>query len=393
MMDKVKKSKPRLTKARALVLSAAVAFGVTTCDPQKSSDALGQPPMTTAAEQLSAQGQPKQNDMLKEMFERDEIADAQEEIDYILYGTTAVFEGSYKEFFAKASTTDGLSIGLIQLNASAGAQTLNRAVKYMFDEKSGRLKVTKEVLGKDFETIKDIFFSKTPEEIEAFFKKKENYSRYSDVLAKLIGKTQEGIEYQVADINDRLTKAQEICNEYNLTSVRALAYTFDKVVHYGYNRTQKNFEKILGPIHNKPLDLINSYNNYFWPKYSKLHQTNQAEYINVKYNFIVDMCQSGKDPNMKTLRDYYLLNQINDHFSKTMIDKDKRGGAILAVDAEKTNTGWRHGGYANGSFFEPNNEILNRDRINKNYLVKSNFGIETNKLAQTKIIKGYDRTI
>ena len=337
-------------KAKALILGAVLSLGIlnSSCNHQKLDDKLAEP--------FFSQDTTEQTQTMEEMLKDEQTVDhtaelaakSDEELEYILYGVTSVFEDSAtRGGFAAIGRTDVLNVGLIQLNVTENAQTLNEAVQYLLKTHPT---ASKNALGADYAVINNLFLNESPHSIQTFFASTANYKKYSPVLANFLGKTQEGVNYQMEDINKRLTRAQEICDKHDLTSVRALSYAFDKVVKYGSVGAGRIFDS-LDKIDRSKIDLKKCYSDYFYPKYERLYKgTDKEEYLNSKYDFINNLYKT--DP--KLLLDYYLLNKLND------TKPDPRGCAILGLYGQKTEKGWEQGSYVNGKFFVPDTAIMDR---------------------------------
>ena len=272
-----------------------------------------------------------------------------ENFNHIL-SSISLFEGSNKRGYATVSRTDGISLGLLQLNVNPRAQTLNNAVRYMLNTHP---EVSKEVLGSDFGIIQNLF-SRPPNEISDFFRRRANYNRHYNSLVHLIGRTEEGRAYQDRDADQRKQQAMSTIKKHGFSSVRAKKYAFDKKVLFGATGTRDMF-KVTKGVNRNQINTERLFDNYFRNKFASAYHGNGHdfnEFMRAKRDFITSLDRD-------TLIDFYKLNLIDDELVKRGIH-DRRGRGILGLSGQRINNEWQHGYVVHGSFFTPDNEILNR---------------------------------
>jgi|GEM_PF-6101748 len=269
------------------------------------------------------------------------------------------FEGTERDGYATRGHTDGLSVGMIQMNVHPSAQTLNYAVNHLITKHS---QVARNVLGGDYAHIRNVF-RRDASYVYRYFLNRTNYDRYAPAIARLMA-TEPGVEIQVRDMNARYERAGEISNMYGFESMRAMTYAFDKMVQWGGPSTEYLFATALQGFDKSQVNLDTIYTDYFMKKYSKVFNgrlRDQASFLDAKYWFLENLRSQGGD---NALMEYYMLNLVDDATKrvKSHID-DKRGRTILTLDARRNDNGtWIHGHTIYQTFHTPNQNFLNQKR-------------------------------
>jgi|GEM_PF-5422251 len=280
---------------------------------------------------------------------------------HIVSDILSVTEGTRD--FATYGRADTLNVGREQLNVLPQAQTLNDAMVYMF---ANHRELSKQILGNSFPVLLDVFTRRANEtqqqygqRVNAFFLNRENFNNHYAVIAQLVGNTQQGIEFQISQINRRIGQAQSLTDMHGLSSMRSMAYIYDKVVQFGRGGADtgrwryhgahaflrdatrnlpRNADRTINFDHARmsPQNLKPYIQAWFtrtanqrFPGNTQQAQASRQDFVNFQMNFIRDLYRQ----NPRLVQEYFVLILVDDH----LVIHDSRGRGILGAETAIVN--------------------------------------------------------